>query len=82
VPRSEEAAWGRRRTFREVEERARVAVAVAGGARGRRRERLRGVPVELRADDVGGEAEPEQRHQRGHQRRARAPRRRRPASRH
>lgn len=42
--------------FREVEERAGVAVAVAGGARGRRRERLRGVPVELRADDGGGEA--------------------------
>jgi hypothetical protein len=40
------------------------------------------VPVERRADDVAGEAEPEQRHQRHHRRGARGPRRRRqgPAS--
>ena len=73
----EEAAMGRRRTFREVEEHARVAFAVACGAHGRLLERLRGVTVELRADDGGGEAKADQRHQRL----AQAPNRRRPSSR-
>jgi hypothetical protein len=65
---------GMSRTFREVEERSRVAVAVACGAGPGRRERLGRVPVERRADDVGGEAEPQQRHQSSHEHRARAPR--------
>jgi hypothetical protein len=65
---------GMSRTFREVEERSRVAVAVACGAGPGRRERLGRVPVERRADDVGGEAEPQQRHQSSHERWARGPR--------